>query len=91
MRKKVLKEIQYELFSDSHYFNPVGFVWGSKWSRILCSSTHKTQSQQLEFIIIVKGNWIYGSSVTVIVNGLTETAIAQPLSSAPLVTKVLPG
>jgi hypothetical protein len=28
--EKVLKEIQYELFSDSHYFNPLGFVWGSK-------------------------------------------------------------
>ena len=25
-KKKVLKEIQYELFSDSHYFNPLGFV-----------------------------------------------------------------
>jgi len=43
-KKKVLKEIQYKLFSDSRYFNPLGFVWGSKWSRILCSSTHKTQS-----------------------------------------------
>jgi hypothetical protein len=66
-----VKEIQYKLFSDSHYSDPLGFVQGSKRSRIPCNKTHGTESCQPEFIIILKGNWIYRSSVTLIINELT--------------------